>query len=353
MDGIQTFGNTGAAQSFQDSLEKKDFLFSLVISYTETAEIPGITFAGSSPEMIQYTPPADAEFIHYGHCKSIDHIPVTPDGKPTPALLTKTALESASIPHVVVNAGSKLNPQLPFIHTGLPYGRSIDRGAAMAESDLLRAIDYGRITGRTLSSLTDCLVIGESVPGGTTTALSVMRGLGIDARVSSSMPENPSELKDRTASGALKRLPSRDPFVVAATLGDPMIPFVAGMLSTASDVSRVMLAGGTQMAAVLAFARSLGFNQRNVAVGTTSYVIRDESADLVQTVSRLADIPVLAVDPGLDASDVPGLRAFSEGFAKEGAGAGGCIISSMLKTGADPARLREKAEKEYGRITGR
>ena len=33
-----------------------------------------------------------------------------------------------------------------------------------------------------------------------------------------------------------------------------MIPFVAGMLKTASGVSKVMLAGGTQMASVLAFA---------------------------------------------------------------------------------------------------
>ena len=48
---------------------------------------------------------------------------MTPDGKPTPALLTKVALESASIPHVVINAGSKINPQLPYIQTELPYGK--------------------------------------------------------------------------------------------------------------------------------------------------------------------------------------------------------------------------------------
>ena len=35
---------------------------------------------------------------------------MTPDGKPTPGLLTKTALESASIPHLTINAGSKIPP---------------------------------------------------------------------------------------------------------------------------------------------------------------------------------------------------------------------------------------------------
>ena len=50
---------------------------------------------------------------------------MTPDGKPTPAILTKVALESASIPHVVINAGSKILPDIPFIETGLDHGKNI------------------------------------------------------------------------------------------------------------------------------------------------------------------------------------------------------------------------------------
>ena len=47
--------------------------------------------------------------------------------------------------------------------------------------------------------MSDLIVVGESIPGGTTTALAVLRALGIDARfkVSSSMPENPHNLKTR------------------------------------------------------------------------------------------------------------------------------------------------------------
>jgi len=350
LNEFEIFGNNEKGQNFQKSLKQKNFLFSLVISYTETCEIPGITFAGSNPELIKFTPPADAEFLHYGYCKSIKGIPMTPDGKPTPALLTKVALESASIPHVVINAGSKHNPQLPYIETNLPPGKNITQGPAMDESSFLQAIDYGRIIGRTLSSVTNCLIIGESIPGGTTTALAVMRGLGIDAHVSSSIPKNPVELKNRVVTNALKNVNSDDPFVISATLGDPMIPFVAGMISAATEVSKVILAGGTQMASVLSFGRSIGFNEDNLAIGTTCYITNDESANFLQMIKQIADIPVLVVDPLLNQSKIDGLKAFSEGFAKEGVGAGGSIISSMLKTGIDSKKLLELTEKEYSRV---
>ena len=347
---IETYGNIEAAKEFIQSLEKKNFLFSFVISYTETAEIPGITFAGSNPDMIKFTPPADAEFLHYGACKSIDAIPMTPDGKPTPGLLSKVALESASIPHIVINAGSKIFPQIPFIHTGLPNGKNITQEPALEESATLHAVDYGRIIGRMLSSVTDCLVIGESIPGGTTTALAVMRALGIDAKVSSSIPKNPVELKNRIVENALKKLESNEPFSIVTNLGDPMIPFVAGMISTASEISKVILAGGTQMAAVLAFARTVGFNKTNTAIGTTRYIVDDESANFLEIIKQIENIPVLVVDPKLDESKIEGIRAFSEGFAKEGVGAGGCMIASMLKTGIDSYKLLELTEKEYNRV---
>lgn len=45
--------------------------------------------------------------------------------------------------------------------------------------------------------MTEHLVIGESTPAGTTTALGVLTALGYDAdfRVSASMPVNPTTLK--------------------------------------------------------------------------------------------------------------------------------------------------------------
>jgi uncharacterized protein (TIGR00303 family) len=350
MENFELFGNVEQGKIFLESMKSKRFLFSFVISYTETCEIPGITFAGADKDSIQFTPPADAEYLHYGYCKTIDKIPMTPDGKPTPGLLTKTALESASIPHLTINAGSKISPQLPFIDTGMSFGKNISTDDAMTDSQVSHAVDYGRIVGRSMASLTDCLIIGESIPGGTTTALAVLKALGYDAKVSSSIPNNPVELKNQIVKSALERIDSDHPYSIVAKVGDPMIPFVAGMLSSASSVSNVMLAGGTQMAAVLAFAEKIGFNEENTAIGTTSYITNDQSANFTSLVSEIADIPAISVNPGLENSQHTGLKAFSEGFAKEGVGAGGSIISSMIKTGNDSTKFLEIVEKEYHRL---
>lgn len=351
MQDIEILGNERAGLEFIERTRQKRFAFALVISYTATSEIPGITVAGEHPDLIKYTGPADAEFIHYGQCKSISVIPMTPDGKPTPALLTKTALEAASIPSVVINAGSKIPPKLPFIDMGLSYGKNIAKEDALTPEEIRQAVEYGRIIGRFLGASTDCLVMGESIPGGTTTALGVLEGLGQKALVSSSMPDNPVSLKSEVVKNALKRPRSGDPFDVVSKLGDPMIPTVAGILSTASEITNVLLAGGTQMAAVLAFARSLGFDGRNTAIGTTSYVVDDKSANLVDTVGAILDIPILVARLKLGESGIPGLRSYAEGFVKEGAGAGGASIACMLKSGMDAQKLLLLAEEEYRRIT--
>jgi uncharacterized protein (TIGR00303 family) len=251
---------------------------------------------------------------------------------------------------LTINAGSKISPQLPFIDTGMSFGKNISTEDAMTDSQVSHAVDYGRIVGRSMASLTDCLIIGESIPGGTTTALAVLKALGYDAKVSSSIPNNPVELKNQIVKSALERIDSDHPYSIVAKVGDPMIPFVAGMLSSASSVSNVMLAGGTQMAAVLAFAAKIGFNEENTVIGTTSYITSDESANFISLVSKIADIPAISVNPGLENSKHAGLKAFSEGFAKEGVGAGGSIISSMIKTGNDSTKFLEIAEKEYHRL---
>ncbi len=351
MQDIEILGNTKAGSDFIDKTKQKRFAFSLVISYTATSEIPGITVAGEHPDLIKYTGPADAEFIHYGYCKSISVIPMTPDGKPTPALLTKTALEAASIPSIVINAGSKIAPKLPFIDMNLEHGKNISDEDALSQEEIRKAVEYGRIIGRFLGTSTDCLVIGESIPGGTTTALGVLEGLGLKALVSSSMPNNPLHLKNEIVNKALKRVQSMDPFDIAAKLGDPMIPTVAGILSTSSEITNVMLAGGTQMAAVLCFAKNIGFDGKNTAIGTTSYVIDDKSANLVDAIRQIFDMPILVAKLRLGQSKIPGLRSYAEGFVKEGAGAGGASIACMLKTGIDAEKLLSLTEKEYQRIT--
>jgi uncharacterized protein (TIGR00303 family) len=348
---IACYGNEQNAKNFINSLEKKRFTFSLVISYTETCEIPGITIAGADKEFLKFTSPADAEYLTHGKCKCIDSIPMSPDGKPTPALLTKVALNTSKIPHFVINAGSKISPDVPSFDSELPIGKNISESSALTVDDINRAVEFGRIIGKSISKETDCLVIGESIPGGTTTALATLMGLGIDASVSSSMPKNPIEIKHNVVSSALKRKKSDDVFEIVAELGDPMIPVCAGMLSEASKKCHVLLAGGTQMTAVLAFAKKIGYEKNSTAIGCTSYIIDDKEAQFLETVKKIDDIAVLTIDPKLSESQFYGLRSYSEGFVKEGAGAGGSLIASVLKTGRSPERLLELIEKEYQRIS--
>ena len=169
--------------------------------------------------------------------------------------------------------------------------------------------------------------------------------------MSSSKPENPIELKNQIIKKALERQTSSDPFDVIANLGDPMIPLVAGIISSASQICNVLLAGGTQMGAIMALAKSTGCNEENIAIGTTSYIVNDEHSNFIKTIKEISDVPILAVNPRLADSKIQGLKEYSNGFVKEGAGAGGTIISAQLKTGLDSKKLLELFEKEYERVS--
>ena len=215
------------------------------------------------------------------------------------------------------------------------------------------AVRYGRMVAGTLSSVCDCLIVGESVPGGTTTALAAMRGLNLPAAVSSTMPENPLPLKEGVVRAALGRLSMDDPLSVISKTADPMIPFVAGLLGAAAGPSKVVLAGGTQMLAVLALSSKLGFDHRSAAIGTTSYVADDPTVRFAEQAQTISPVPVISVDPGLDRSGYAGLASYADGFAKEGAGAGGALISAMARTGMTQDEMLRLIDGEYARITSR
>jgi len=70
--------------------------------------------------------------------------------------------------------------------------------------------------------------------------------------------------------------------------------------------------------------------------------------DMVKSIS---DIPVLTINPKLEDSKFDGLRAYSKGFVKEGAGAGGTMIASLLKIGMSSKKLLDLIDDEYSRIT--
>src|SRR5918999_1740709 len=333
-------------------------VFVCVISYTAASEIPGLTVAGANAELVKYTSPADAEFLYHGRCSCINVVPATPDGKPTPALITRTALQLARIPLLVVDAGAKVKPSIPYVSFGVEPGRNIMNENAMDISNVKRAFEHGELLGKQLAIMSDLTVVGESIPGGTTTALAVLRALGIDARfkVSSSMPENPHNLKNKVVDSAIERVITgigriSSPFEAISTLGDPMMPSIAGIASGVLSASgKVMLAGGTQMSAVIAILKLLGMSLNGLYIGTRTYVTKDPSSDLSGLVRMTSErVPILSCDLHLGESSKPGLQAFAKGFVKEGVGAGGASIVAITKSRGKITgkKLMNAIEKEY------
>ena len=342
-----------------EKLEGKNPLFTCVIGVTETAKIQGISAAGANPEITDYTPPADVELLQLGKCKCISGVPVTPDGIPTPALITMSALKLADIPTLVVSAGLKIKPHVPFVELGGSPGRDIRTGKALDNAQ--EVMNRAMILGENLSKTADYLVVGESIPGGTTTALSVLLAMGVDAKgkVSSSMPLNPHELKIKTAEAALEAARveagefADDPIKAVSTVGDPMQPAHAGLVIGAAKNVPVVMAGGTQMAAVLAVVNAVNPDVLdNVAVGTTRWIVNDKTSDLKGLVAKIADVPLLAADLDFSQTRFDGLKAYEAGVVKEGVGCGGASIAAILKTKGKITKtvLLEEIENNYKQL---
>jgi uncharacterized protein (TIGR00303 family) len=222
--------------------------------------------------------------------------------------------------------------------------------------DARRLFDAGVALGREAGNEAAYLVLGESVPGGTTTALAVLLALGYaaDGRVSGSMPGNAHELKSRVARAGIAYLTSNDPFEVLARVGDPMQPILAGM-ALGADCD-VVLAGGSQMLAVAALVRALGGPRalERVAIGTTRWVVNDPFADVCGLAAEISPrLPVLAANLDFSMSHHRGLREYEQFLVKEGVGAGGACIAALLATTDSIERLEDCIDAVYDELLGR
>ncbi len=360
MDVLIT-NNELKAKAFIDEIEAKNPLFICTIATTETGKIPGLSAAGANPDFTDFTPPADAELLLLGKCKSIQGVPITPDGIPTPGLISMSALHLADIPTLVVNGGVKVKPQIPYVDLGGNSGRDIRSGNSV--DNVEEVIERAKILGEQLAKTADYLVIGESIPGGTTTALGVLSALGIKAqgKVSSTLPENPHDLKAKVVETGLKAAGEkfgslkRNPIKAISCLGDPMMAALTGLVIGGAKQGPVLMAGGTQMTAVLAVINTLNPESLcNVAVGTTRWVTKDSKSDICGIIKQFCQVPVIAADLDFGSSKYPGLRIYETGLVKEGVGAGGASIAAMAKTGSAVTKdiLLKEIERNYALLMG-
>ena len=327
------------------------------IGSTKTSTIPGLSVAGATPELTLYTPTCDVEYLVYGKARSFEAIPVTPEGIPTPAVITRSCLILCQIPYVVVDCGSAIEPKAP--HVRLPskmVGESINTGRALPYEVAKSLYEEAKTLAHMLRRA-DVYLLGESIPGGTTTTLGILVALGYDAwgKVSSASPTNPHQLKEGVVREGLERSglrvneARRDPLRAVSTLGDPVHVSMAGFLQGALEGgAKVVLAGGTQMSSVLAIAKHMNVELRGVVVATTRWIVSDPNSNISALVRSVdSSVPIVSMNLDFSKSPYEGLRYYERGYAKEGVGAGGTAFVAHILTGKSVKEIEESVYKEY------
>ncbi|MBE9105777.1 TIGR00303 family protein [Nostoc cf. edaphicum LEGE 07299] len=360
-------------------------VFACVLGFTETGLIPGISAAGRTPEDRKYTACADAEFLYYGpEHKAQYPLPPLAAGA-SPVLISRAVFESLKIPIHLFNAGLPQAPAVPVIDLGGAPAKCLSQGAAMEITTVHHLFEQGLLWGERLAANIQqgYLIVGECVVGGTTTALAILTGLGIDAagKVNSSHPVcNHAQKWALVQAGLEKMRGSRgqdkifqsqiqnsvDPLQLVAAVGDPMQAVVAGMAIAASRSCGVMLAGGTQMLAVYALmsaiaqAYALSWQPEAVVVGTTRWVAEDPTGATVDLALNLGKSsltqnggtpPLLATHLSFADSRYPQLRAYEQGFVKEGMGAGAACVAAHLSQDWRQHQLLAAIEAQLERLS--
>ncbi len=327
------------------------------IASTKTSTIPGISIAGATPELTLYTPALDVEYLVLGMPKTLDVIPVTPQGFPTPAVITRVSLSLLEDPMMVVDAGSYIEPKIP--HVDLPsrsVGGRIDIEPALPRGVAKKLFEEAKLLAKMTVPRRCAVLVGESMPGGTTTSMAILEGLRYRARdrVSSASPNNPLELKWSVASKALSRVSKgASIFELVEEVGDPLHISIAGFTTGAIEKGCVVvLAGGTQMCSVIAIMKSLGIDYKGrIAIWTTRWIVDDPQSDIVSLLKDIdPSVPLAAARISFAKSRFEGLRMYEEGYVKEGVGAGGTAIVAMIRAGVSEEELVRAIEREYERL---
>lgn len=334
-------------------------IFTCTIASTLTSTIPGISEAGDTPELTLFTGPADAELLMAGKVLCMKDIPMNPGNIPTPATLTKAALELSGMPFAIINGGSKVTPRIPCIEVGGVTGEKITGGHAMEHDNVMRAFEYGKILGKHLADTYDYVVVSESCAGGTTTALAVLLAMGVirENLVSSSSPKNPKKFKWDTVMEGFKAAGisigdlKDNPLKAIELFGDPMMPVNLGIALGAAPNVPVMFGGGTQMAPVMAAALKLDPSIiGNIVQGTTRWLLADPNSSMERIAEAVSPkLPIVCINMDYSESPYEGLQAYEWGYIKEGVGCGGsCVAAVASNSGAIGCReILARVEKIY------
>lgn len=343
-------------QQWLDSYRGRRPVFACILGFTDTGLIPGISAAGATPVARRYTCLADAEFLYNGPTRQPQY-PLPPlDAGVSPVLISRAVVATLDIPVYLFNGGLPATPSVPTIDLNGAPARCVTTGKALELGMVKQLWHQGLSWGEKLGREAEYLIISECVVGGTTTALTLLTGLGIPAagKVNSSHPACNHAQKWGVVQAGLQAAGGKalgtDPLQLVAAVGDPMQVVAAAMAIAASRTAGVLLAGGTQMLAVyglmqaIACEYALAWQPEQVVVGTTRWVAEDPTGDTVGLANSIGSVPLIATLLSFASSRFPQLVAYERGFVKEGVGCGGCAIAASLYQGWKQMQLLQEIE---------
>jgi uncharacterized protein (TIGR00303 family) len=338
---------------FIESLRGKKATLMLSLSNTKTANIDGITQAGI-PGMLHLTPTLDSEFLCNGEVRSLNNIAKTPKGIPTPALISRAIHLLHPFSNIqLLDLGLEVKPKIDYFQIysfNIKPSESIKNNADIdAQNILQKGIEFGQ----KYKCQDDYIILGESVPSGTTTATATAMALGYNCKdkFSSSFKNVPNNIREKTIQEALGNINDEDEiFTILSKVSDNMLIFNAGFILGLNNKIKIILAGGTQMACVLLIVNKILevmdgiLDTSNLALCTTSWIANDRDSD-IKALLNMCNFKINSYysEFNFSLTNNSALKMYDKGEAKEGVGAGGALIYGFLN-GLTKKRITKKIE---------
>ncbi len=360
-------------QTWKNSIYKINLV--LVIAGSRTSEVEGISAAGSTAESRRYTAVADAELFLKGPSAYRSWpLPSLPAGV-SPALISYAASRFVPLNSIVLAVGVDQSPPFPHLLIESPFigpSACLSTGKSMSYERVNCLWEKGYSMGL---RVTRPLLIAECVPGGTTTALAIFKGLGlaVESFISGSARNPPIALKKKIVDKGLREAQlglNPSPKILLSALGDPFQAVAAGLLLGARRAGiPVLLGGGSQMLAVLSLALSAVSPDlrskfvEDISISTTSWLVEETNGPfqqqssfvtLLSMVEQFFGVSLLGLATGLrfHSSSCQVLKDYELGYVKEGVGAGALALLAQLH-GASCQELVTACESAVGQLHSR
>jgi len=245
---------------------------------------------------------------------------------PSPAFITKAVHDLTPFSTIeILDLGLETKPQYTQLHNFniLPSSYVTDSANINAKEVFIKGMDYGK----SYELKGSYLILAESSSSTTTTAIASIIALGYDLK----------NIKTSTIDKSLSLINDEmNNFEKLGIVSNNILLFCAGFLLEASRRFHVVLAGGVQLAACLLIADKLKgdvlmrVKSDNITLATTAWIAKDENSNIQNILSNLSYTPhAIYTDFSFASAEIPALKKYDDGKAKEGAGAGAALAYAV------------------------